>query len=45
MAKEQKTTGKIAEKEVELALKRINEQIQHLIEILDRMEKRLNGGF
>lgn len=45
MAKEQKNIGKLDDKAVEIALKNIHEQILHLIAILERMEKRLNGGF
>lgn len=44
MAKE-KTTGKAEQAPVEQALKDIQKQIQVLIGILERMEKRLNGGF
>lgn len=44
MAKE-KTTGKAENDLVGQVLKDISDQVKHLIEILERMEKRLNGGF
>ena len=44
MAK-QKNTGKAEQGGVEQALKAINAQILRLIEVLERIESRLNGGF
>lgn len=44
MAK-QKNTGKAPEPKVEVDLREISAKIGILIEILERIESRLNGGF
>ena len=44
MAKEQKT-GKIAQNPWKKALSDIQKLLEHIVELLERVDKRLSGGF